>query len=220
MIDKNSEKPTEKQLEYANKLKIVLPVDVTKMDVSALISKHTDNDYNVNDEILQYAFEHGLVVSKYIGIKALYNLIFERVSLVDKIAFFIFSVYRQLTQDPAYNLNNHIHKELIYAFAKEILLQEKIVKSICNYRGSDLIQFGKIRYADNYEATGGSTNTYAYKIVADYISKTFNTTKIKIVKSEKNSGISIIDNKQKKGGCATVFVLMGFIIILVFNLVR
>ncbi len=216
MVEKNSEKPTPRQIEYANSLNIQIPLDANKLDLSALISKHKDNDDNANDDILKYATEKGMIVSKHIGIKALYELIFETLSLNDKVAFFIFSVYKQLCNDSSSNLNNHKHKELIYEYAKEVLTQEKIVKSICNYSGSHLVQFGKIRYADNVEANGGSTNTYAYKTVSEYISKTFNTTKTKTINTEKTSNYSASDSGQKKGGCATIVVFIALIVIIVF----
>lgn len=213
----NLGKPTPKQIEYASSLNIQIPLEATKVDLSALISKKTDNDDNPNDDLLEYATEKGLTFSRYIGTKALYELIFDSMTLNDKVAFFIFSVYKQLSDDSSSNLNKHKHKNLIYVYANELQTQEKIIKSICNYRGSELIHFGKVMHSDGIETSGGSVNTYAYKTVSEYVSKTFNTTKTKKINTERSSGYTITNSsEQKKGGCATVIVFIALIVIFIF----
>jgi hypothetical protein len=210
--------PTQKQIDYAKDLKITIPPDASGSDVSALISSKLDGDISANIELMMYAQEKGLKIAKYIGAKGLYDSLYEHLNLNDKIAFFIFSVYRQLSGDTSNNLNKHVQKDAIYNYAIELKKNEKVLKSLLGYSGRDLMHFGKILYADNLEVNGGSVNTYAYKEVSTFISKTYSTTKTKKIVSDRTSGLTSSDEsktKGKKGGCfaaALIILLLLFLL--------
>lgn len=211
--------PTQKQIDYAKDLKITIPSDASGSDVSALISSKLEGDTRAQIDLIMYAQEKGLKIAKYIGAKALYDSLYDHLNLNDKIAFFVFSVYRQLSGDTSNNINKHAHKDAIYSYAVELKKNEKVLKSILGYSGRDLIHFGKVLYKDNLEMSGGSINTYAYKEVSAFISKTYSTTKTKKIVSDRPSGlISFDENKanRKKSGCFAAVVLILLLLFLLY----
>ncbi len=161
-------KPTERQLGYAKDLGIKLPKEATSEDLSALISRVTDHDDEPNEGLMKYATNKGFCFSKYIGKKSLYDLIFNKLDLKDRIAFFIFSIYRYLSDDRHANLDTSVHKEKFYSFAEKKVNDNSFLKSIRFYSGADLRYFGTFRVGD-YEIEGASTNTISYKTSVSYL---------------------------------------------------
>ena len=132
------EPPTENQLEYAKALKISVPPDASKADVSALIDRAKFDYSDPNPELVEYANEIGLIFSDYIGKKGLYNTIFDNLYQEDRMAFFIFCVYRWLSDDRKGNLNKHTHRDLFYEFASHQMQNDKFRISVNEYRGEDI----------------------------------------------------------------------------------
>jgi hypothetical protein len=87
----------------------------------------------------------------------------------DKIAFFVFCIYRYHSNDRNGNLNRSPHKKSFYLFAANHVADKAFVRSMNRYEGSDLRVFGRARTADGYYFTGGSTGTLAYKCAYDYL---------------------------------------------------
>jgi len=216
------EPATERQLNYAKILNINIPFEVSKSDLSALIDKSVENDGEPNPDLLEYATGMGFSFSKYIGNKRLYNLIYENLTSTDKLAFFIFCVYRYLSDDRAGNLSTHLFKEKIYDYAALIKLNPKIVKSAFNYRGDELRFFGTLKFSDGYETIGGSINTMAYKEVSKFVSETFGTPKTKTLKVDSKSNYKPNTHSgESKSGCMTkaamfilIFALVALLIIM------
>ncbi len=111
IIEELPEPATSAQIKYAKALQIDIPPNPTKDDLSALISREVDNDSASNPELIAFAEGRGLSFSKFIGKKALYNLIFNNLPQEDKIAFFAFSVYRWLSEDRRGNLGFHQYSD-------------------------------------------------------------------------------------------------------------
>ncbi len=207
------EAPTEKQLSYAKDLGIQIPNGATKHDLSTLIDRSLSNDSEPNPDLLVYAKVMGIDYPKYVGKKALYKLIFENLGLRDKMAFFVFSVYRYLSEDRGANLGIHPHKGKIYDFVDSLLLEDRIVKSITKYEGEDLRFFGTIRFPDGNEATGGSTKTIGYQIVSEFVSVTFNTPKSRTWQPKNEFTIGSDSRKQATSkrppsGCAIILMVV------------
>jgi hypothetical protein len=135
-------------------------------------------------------------------------------------AFFVFAVYRYLSEDRAANLGTHPHKSKIYGFVDSILLEDRIVKSIGKYQGEDLRFFGTIRYPDGNESIGGSIDTIGYKAVSEFVSSTFNTPKTKIWKPKgelpkrNNSKRQSTPSKTPSGCSAFVIMIFSLVILL------
>lgn len=160
------------------------PDDICLYDASAMISCSCENDSVPHPDLIQYATEMKLKFSYYIGKKALYNLIFNSLDMEDKIAFFVFCIYRFTTDDRRGNLNKSPYKNLFYDFSSENLSNEQFIKSMNRYTGSELRYFGKLTIG-NIETWGGSTNTIAYKNVIVFLKKHFTLKNISSKKIEK-----------------------------------
>jgi hypothetical protein len=188
-IEEIFNEPTESQLDYAAALGIDVPKNASKEDVSALISRAVDGDgAEPNPELIEFATDRGLVFSQYIGKRALYNLIFNRLPLEDKIAFFCFCAYRWLSDDRQGNLDRHKYKPLFYEFAKQQFSNEKFVKSLENYAGEEIRFFGTLKFTDGGECSGGSVNTIAYKTCANFLKNklSLNPVTVKTVRASGN----------------------------------
>lgn len=201
------EPATVSQIEYAKSLRIDIPANPTKEDLSALISRKMDNDSDPHPELVEFAIEKGMSFSTHIGKKALYNLLFNSLSLEDRIAFFAFSVYRWLSEDRRSNLETHPYAIDFYDFAREQISNESFVKSLDKYTGADLRFFGVLKFADGGETQASSTNTIAYKTCANFISARFGTPKTKTA----TIGIQSEKNAPGKSGC--IGVLLTFLIL-------
>ena len=223
------ESPTDPQLSYAKSLSINIPFGISKDDLSVLISRKIEDDSDPSAELVDYATNMGFSFSKYIGEKQLYNLNYENLELRDKLAFFIFSIYRYLSGDIRENLLVHPFKEKFYSFSDEMKSDKKFVKSALNYKGEELRFFGTVRFADGVESIGASINTIAYKAASEYVSQTFGTQKTKIFKSEQifayelstnNRNHSICQGKKSNFRCGSLmalFILFAIAIVWTVN---
>lgn len=150
-------------------------VDTSRLcayDVAALLDKKFEHDSNPNPQLLQYATEMKIKLSYCIGKNALYDLIFSTLELRDKIAFFVFCVYRWGTDDRYGNLNNSSHKDLFYQFSDSHITDDKFIKSLNKYEGKNLKFFGKLTVGDTV-VYGGSAQTIAFKTTMDFLKDHF-----------------------------------------------
>ena len=212
-----SDSPTEKQLLYAKDLKIKIPVDATKADLSALIDRKVNADSSdPRPELIEYANGREMIFSKYIGKKALYNLIFNSLSGLDKIAFFLFCIYRSISDDRYHNLDKHQYRNAFYELAEGLSSDDSFGKSMKRYAGTDIMFFGKIISDDGSEYSGGSQNTYAYKTGTKLLCERFNL-KNKSVFHVANNNKPLYPQK-KQAGClvTTIFIMIIIALVLVF----
>lgn len=149
--------------------------DVCQYDASAILSRKYDNDSIPNPDLLFYATECHLKLSYYIGKKALYDMIFNKLDMRDKIAFFVFCVYRYTTNDRQGNLNKSPYRDLFYVFSDENITNDAFIKSMNKYSGRELRFFGTLTIG-NVQTTGGSTRTIAYKTAIEFLRKHFTLT--------------------------------------------
>lgn len=141
-------------------------------DASAILSKKYSYDSIPNPDLIDYATECHLKFSYYIGKKALYDLIFNLLDTKDKIAFFIFCIYRYKTNDRRGNLNKHPYRDLFYTFANNNLSNESFIKSMNKYAGNELRFFGNFTI-NGTVLHGGSTQTTAYKTANEFLKQHF-----------------------------------------------
>ncbi|HKK74719.1 MAG TPA: hypothetical protein VJ953_06590 [Saprospiraceae bacterium] len=213
IIEIDHDSPTEAQLRYAKKLRIAIPANATKEDLSCLLSRKIDKDTSPNKELIEFAESKKIFFSKYIGKKALYNLIYHSLSEKDKIAFFIFSVYRHLSNDRKGNLLKHPHKKRFYEIAQMVQKNEKVKKSILRYDGEELRFFGTMIASNWLSIDGGSTNTYGYKFVSEILSSEFNVRKTRTLNYGK-----ISSTKQGQGCFSSALVLQLIALMLIIYL--
>lgn len=161
--------PTQKQIDFARKLGISLTSSMSSEDVSALISRKVDSDnQSPQPGLIQFARQKKLVFSDYIGKKALYDQVFRELDDIDRVAFFIFSIYRYISDDRLANLNEHKHKHKFYEFASLHIHDKKFMSSMNRYDGKSIRFFGTLRVGDQ-EFDGGSTRTIAFKSARQFL---------------------------------------------------
>ena len=173
VLDGQLEPPSERQVNYAQSLGIIVTNDMCKEDVSCLISRKTDDRSDPKPGLLQFADNHNIVFSNFIGKKTLYNIVFYNLPDLDKCAFFIFSVYRYLSDDRESNLDLSPYKNIFYEFANTYCTDKKFLKSMVEkYIGADLRFFGDLtvdKFGKSETYTGGTIKSYAYKAAKQYL---------------------------------------------------
>ena len=158
------EPPTERQIPYALDLGITVTPDMGKLDVSACIDRVVSRDGEPKPGLKEFADAKSILFSEFIGKKALYNAVFGGLTGIDRTAFFIFCIYRYLSDDREPNLLKSPHLEKIYEIASELSADDRFLESMDGYTGESLRYFGK--YSPDGGVTilfGGSDRTIAYK---------------------------------------------------------
>ncbi len=217
--------PSVEQIQYAASLGAQIPKDASRQDLSAIIQKKLDNDREPSRDLIDYANHYGFIFSEYIGKQALYDVVFSNLNTLDKSAFFVFSIYRWLTDDRRGNLETHPDKQKFYDFAVQLEGSEQMLKSIARYEGNQLRFFGRLIMPDGDELQGGSVNTLAYKAASSYLEGVFKiSASRKTVRLKPKAPEPVFHQDQtqkKKKGCAFVLLnLAVFVSILIFLAIR
>ena len=163
--------PTEPQITACKQHHTEIPTKACKLDMSYIIDRSIENDSIANPELLQFATEMKIATSYYTGKRTLYCNIFNALDLRDKIAFFIFCIYRFLTKDRCGNLNRSQFKDIFYNFSDVMIENQSFVKSMNRYSGDQLRYFGEYNIGKDTYCYGGSQNTMAYKSAVQYLRK-------------------------------------------------
>ncbi len=215
-----SEPPTERQLDYAKDLGISIPANATKDDVSDLISLKVDRDKPITARHKKFGKAYGIEFTDYIGKKALFNRI--QAALIapsrekELLSWFTFRVYRELASGadnaPIKGPDDPIIKEI----AEELVSEEKIIKSVRRYEGTELIWFGEWTSPDGHVHTGGSNRTAAYKQVSSMLKEraTFPTKPQKKSRSLEPKQKGSSSPKKKSNSSSAIWWAIGAIIVL------
>lgn len=92
--------PTDRQMDYALELEAMLPDGVCKEDVSAIISRITDEDEAAPDPGLSlYAHACGVKFSRFVGEKALLSYMVSQMHGAARGELYAYAVYRQESGD-------------------------------------------------------------------------------------------------------------------------
>lgn len=165
--------PTKTTINNAQKAGIEIPLNASNDDVISLIEGK--GDIMPAAGLMAFAERWDIYFSQYISNKNLYNLLFKDLLPINKAAFFIFSIYKFLSNDKKANLETHPYKDIFYEFATAVLDDKRVLRSINNYQGEQLCYFGKtIDMPTDYKS--GSMNTIAYKSALCFINKHFTET--------------------------------------------
>lgn len=88
--------PTDRQMDYALELEAMIPGGVCKDDVSAIISRITDEDEEAPDPGLsRYAHACGVKFSRFVGAKALLGYMVGQLQGAARAELYAYAVYRQ-----------------------------------------------------------------------------------------------------------------------------
>lgn len=174
------EAASEAQLEYLNDLidetscDLRIPKEkLCWLDASYIIDYIKDGGHIPSIDIINYATELHIKLSYCAPDWIIYTKIFESLtSIEDKIAFFIFCVYRDQYKPDCENPNKSAHKELFYSFAELYKSDTSFLKSFTQYYaykdGIRLVHFGENQLI-KYNIHGGSKRTMAYKTAITYL---------------------------------------------------
>ena len=181
------ESPTERQVNYAKDLGIEILPWMTKVDVSAAISAHVENDRPATDRHFGFARQYGVNVSSLTGKKDLFDQIFFALNApgreMDLASWFVFRVYRTLMHGDEHAPIDDPSHTAIREIAEELCRHESAGKSIRRYKGRELIWFGSFTTPSGEVYMGGSDRTIAYKMAAFSLR---NTLDIKADRKNKN----------------------------------
>jgi hypothetical protein len=152
----STQEPTDRQVDYALDLGASLPFGACSEDVSAIISRITDDDEEGPLEAFaEFAHAIGVRFSRCIGKQALYYATFSGAGERDKTALYVYAVHVSLTGGEIGNLLISPLRDTFYEFADAALSDAALMKSINGRSGIDL--------------TAPNKNTAAYKAAAQFI---------------------------------------------------
>lgn len=207
------EPPTERQINYAKDLGISIPVNVTKDDLSDLISLKVDRDKLATERHKKFGKLYHIEFTDYIGKKALFNRIQSALIAPGRekelLSWFTFRVYRELSGGADNAPIEEPDDPIIEEIAEELVSDEKIINSVRRYNGSELIWFGEWTSPDGYVHTGGSNRTMAYKTVSAMLKQRAKFP-VKQQKKAISSGSATYQNKKDKSeskGCLSVIAV-------------
>lgn len=134
------EKPTEKQIEYASNLGVIVPDDAGKQDVSEIICRFVGRlgerccdapQPSPNEEFAEFADLMGLHFSKFIGADDLFSDVVEFLSGKDRAAFWAYSI---LCVHSGIDIGNMLKipdmRQKLYSFAEMAVTDQAIMRSI------------------------------------------------------------------------------------------
>lgn len=177
IVANDPEPPTERQLAYAQDLGITVPPGATFDEVSDLIDARLADDRNppsVDD--LEIARSLNIQYSRYTGKLELHNRIFaflgKKGDANKLLQWFVYQVYRDLAgRTKLGGTPKRWDDPVLAKIAAELADDPQVVKSVSQYAGQDLCQFGSHTLPGGEVAEGGSRRTIAYKRTAELLKK-------------------------------------------------
>lgn len=210
IIQLPEESPTERQIEFAQSLGIKIPHNVTKYELSDLISISVDKDKPSEIRHIKFAKIYGVECTQYIGKKSLFDKIQSELikpgNELNMLSWFSFRVYRELVSGQVNPELDDPSDPIFTSVAQELITDEKIIKSIRRYAGRDLIWFGEWKSPSGYLMSGGSVQTIAYKTISTILREKLSLSiRTKINNEELSTQGS---NNDSKGCLFTIFAVL------------
>lgn len=218
------EPPTDSQLAYAKDLGISIPENVTKAEISDLISSHLEKDKFATERHRSFAKRYRVECTRFSGKRALFDRILDALKEPGRereiVSWYVFRVYRELVEGAENAPIQGPDDPIIQEIAEQLQNDQSVIKSIRRYEGRDLIWFGEWTAPDGRVFTGGSNNTIAYK-------RTSKLLRQKIRLSEKTKPVSPAKSKrpenldrgttisEKRSGLKLIIIIILIIAILV-----
>lgn len=141
----SGEAPTQKQLDYAADLGVIVPPDAGKWDVSAMISRVTGED-SIEDPspaLVELAVELKCDISPYAGYDAFCRAVWERSDDVMKAALYVYSIDCQSSGTPFGNISKSPRLDFYRKFWNYIENDPSLVKSLLSRPCDDLKKANK-----------------------------------------------------------------------------
>lgn len=134
--------PTERQLAYAKDLRIKIPKNATKNDVSCLISRATGEDSieSPSADLIALANGLGIDFSPYIGADGLFRTIYYSSSIQTRAVLYIYAIYQLEHNQPFSNMLAHPKLDTFKAFGEYVMQDSSLVKSLEERTSDDLLK--------------------------------------------------------------------------------
>ena len=121
--------PTERQLDYAWNLRIDLNnQNYSRKELSNLIDRAKHSWKIPHKQLIEFAENRKIYISKYIVKSTLYHVIFENLEHREKAYFYVFCVYRWFTRHEIRNPDVHPLSESFYKIADKLFEDEKFCR--------------------------------------------------------------------------------------------
>lgn len=226
LIFAEDEIPTERQLNYARDLGIIIESGATRMEVSDMISAKVDKDKIATDRHLGFANYYNIECTKHIGKKALFNKIHAdlvaRGEKKDIISWFTYRVYRNIVHGGNDGPIDHPRHRVIQEIAASLVNHDTIIKSIQKYDGEKLIWFGSYTSPGGNIYYGGSNRTTAYKLASSALHQRLDLEKYSKTDKKPPKFGNIQNNYNKKSdipnqalGCGVMIIAAIFLTIII-----
>lgn len=139
----NPEPPTLSQIKYAEDLALHLPDGCGKRDASCLITRKLqdedeDDKIFVHPSLAEFAATNGVFLSTYCGERRALDEVWRKLSDEKKLEFLVFCIHQSIKGKVFYNMDKDMNLPLYIKFAEVNSKNMKLLRSVANYRGSDL----------------------------------------------------------------------------------
>lgn len=132
------EEPTERQLSYARDLGIIFPDNVSKDDISCLISRANGDDHNETPapDMVELALKLGVNFSPYVSSDRLLRIIFYDCTDAQKGALYAYAVYQRNVGKQFSNMFDEPHIDTFIEIGEHIA-SDKELHNLLNERPVD-----------------------------------------------------------------------------------
>lgn len=163
--------PTEKQLAYARDLGIAIPDNVTRRELSDLISNALDLDEPADMALLERARTYDIMCTKFTGTRRIYSHIWHVLPPDIKLLapYFTYCLYLDLIPRGSKPVADGPEHPLITAIAEEAARDSALTESIDSYKGENIAFFGRRTNRNGEVQEGGSVNTKAYRVISELL---------------------------------------------------
>ncbi|MBD5469247.1 MAG: hypothetical protein HDR21_14050 [Lachnospiraceae bacterium] len=138
---KKKEPATERQIAYAQDLGVVFQSDISKSDLSCLISRATGDDSKEGPEpdIVDLAVGLGIDFSPYIGARGLLHILFSSVGDHDRAALFAYGVRQNMRGEKFGNMLKDPDVDRFGEFGDLVLADVSLLRSLNDRPAEDLL---------------------------------------------------------------------------------
>lgn len=208
-----SRKLDEGRLDYARDHGVSIPQNPTQEELNDIMSLKGDRDKPATERHKSFGRMYGVPFTDYIGKKALFNRIQSTLSAPGRekelLSWFAFRVYRHLAAGSDNAPISRPDDPLLQKIAEQLIIDDKIVKSVRRYEGSDLIWFGEWTSPEGNFYQGGSNRTAAYKQVLSLLKQ---HAKFPVKQTRRDAALVGKRNRKKSSksdaeGCLSVLVI-------------
>lgn len=146
------------------------PTKLSVDDATAILSKYENRDVSPSESFFKFVSDMRIPMSYYMGSERAYDTLFHQLESRDKLAFFVFSVYRHTKGSTNENMNTSEHKSVFYQFADKMISDDAFLRSLEKINGVKLRGIGTV-IGNGMTISGINRNSIAYKRAYEFLSE-------------------------------------------------